>query len=411
MKSEIERLMVEDRIDLLWVMGPAFHNPAMVYWTGGGFITQADFIKKSGEPGVLFYSPMERDEAAKTGLITKSYDQSAIAKYAKANNGDQIQTQTMLYEQILKEFNFQSGRVALFGLMDVGTGFGIFSSLSRKFPDIEFVGYKLDGLLLKARATKEPEEVERIRNMGKVTIRVVDKLIDYLTHRNVKDGILFDESNHPLSVSSVKNKINLWLSEEGSENPEGTILSMGKDTAVPHNAGNPVDLIREGVPIILDIFPCEKGGGYFHDFTRTWCLGYAPDEVYALHEDVLNVYMKLLDQIEVNQPFYKYHKLACDLFEEKGHPTVLSKKGTQEGFVHGLGHGVGLDVHELPYFSKTEGNKNDLKAGTVFAVEPGLYYPNKNMGVRLENTFWMKPEGRIENLADFPLDLVLPMCS
>ena len=411
MKSEIERLMVEDQIDLLWVTGPAFHNPAMVYVTGGGHVTQADFFKKRGEPGVLFYSPMERDEAAKTDLITKEYDYSALEKYLKANHGDQIQVQIVLYEQILKDLNFQSGRVALFGLIDVGTGFEIISGLSRKFPGIEFVGYKLDGLLLKARATKESEEVERIRNMGKITVRVADKLVDYLTHRTVKGGILFDEPGQPLTVSKVKKKINLWLSEEGAENPEGTILSLGRDAAVPHSAGSPDDFFREGVPIVFDIFPCEEGGGYFHDFTRTWCLGYAPDEVYALYEDVLDVYKELLSQIKVDQPFYRYHKLTCDLFEEKGHPTILSKKGTQDGFVHGLGHGVGLDIHELPYYHQTNGDKNNLRPGTVFAIEPGLYYPDKNIGIRLENTFWMNLEGGLENLVDFPLNLVLPMCS
>ena len=351
---------------------------------------------------------MERDEAAKTGIQTRSYDSSIFAEYLRISHGNQIQAQILLYEEILRGLDFQSGRVALFGQMDVGAGFAVFSGLCQKFPDVEFVGFKLDGLLLNARATKSLDEVERIRNMGKITIRVTDKLVDFLTHCTVRAGVLMYDADQPLTVSSVKRKIDLWLSEEGADNPEGTIFSLGRDGAVPHSAGTPTDLIREGVPIVFDIFPCEKGGGYFHDFTRTWCLGYAPDEVYAIYEDVLDVYRTLLGKIRMDQPFYTYHKMTCDLFEEKGHATVLTDAKTQEGFVHGLGHGVGLDVHELPYYQRVKGTRNNLKAGSVFAVEPGLYYPDQNIGVRLENTFWMKPEGKIENLADYPLDLVLP---
>ena len=407
MKSEIDQLMAEDQIDLLWVTGSVINNSAMMYVTGGGHITHADFIKKRGESGILFCSPMERDEAAKTGMQTRCYDSSKLTEYLSVSNGNQIQAQIMLYEQILWELDFQSGRVALFGQVDVGAGFAVFSGLSQKLPDIEFVGYKLDGLILNARATKALDEVERIRNMGKVTIRVTEKLVDFLTHCPVSAGVLMYDSDQPVTVSRVKRKIDLWLAEEGVDNPEGTIFSLGRDGAVPHSTGKPTDLIREGVPIVFDIFPCEKGGGYFHDFTRTWCLGYAPDEVCEIYEDVLDVYQTLVGQIRIDQPFYTYHKMTCDLFEKKGHATVLTNPKTQEGFVHGLGHGVGLDVHELPYYHRVKGTRNNLKAGSVFAIEPGLYYPDQNIGVRLENTFWMKPDGEIENLAEYPLDLVL----
>jgi len=410
-KTEIEQLMDEDQIDLLWITGSAINNPAMVYVTGGGFLTRADYFQKRGEKPVLFHASMERDEAAKTGLPTKCYDQIAMAEYLKQCDGDQIQAQILLYEKILKELNFQSGRIALYGTMDVGTGLVVFSGIKQKFPEIEFVGYKLDGVLLRARATKDFEEVDRVRNMGKATIYVAEMLIDYLTHCPVRGGVLFDDMDRPLTVSVVKNKIDLWLSEKGAENPEGTIFSLGRDAAVPHSAGNPSDVVREGVPIVFDIFPREKGGGYFHDFTRTWCLGYAPDEVLRLYEDVLEVYRKVISQIQANQPFYTYHKMTCELFEMKGHPTVMMEAGTQAGYVHGLGHGVGLEVHELPYFNAVRGEKNHLKPGSVFTIEPGLYYPEMNMGVRLENTFWMRPGGELENLADFPLELVLPMSS
>ena len=89
----------------------------------------------------------------------------------------------------------------------------------------------------------------------------------------------------PLTIRDVKQRINLWLSERGAENPEDTIFAIGRDAGVPHSSGNPMTSLRLGQTIVFDIYPCEAGGGYFYDFTRTWCLGYAPDEVHCIIRD------------------------------------------------------------------------------------------------------------------------------
>ncbi len=86
MKSDRHRLMAERELDAIWVVGPAMHNPPMVYLTGGGHITQGDLILKRGEKGVLFHGPMERDEAARTGLITRSYSNYPFAELFKEAN-------------------------------------------------------------------------------------------------------------------------------------------------------------------------------------------------------------------------------------------------------------------------------------------------------------------------------------
>jgi Xaa-Pro aminopeptidase len=97
------------------------------------------------------------------------------------------------------------------------------------------------------------------------------------------------------------------------------------------------------------------------------------------------------------------------LFEAKGHPTIKSNPQTQDGYVHGLGHGLGLHIHEYPRFSLIASESDRLVPGVVITVEPGLYYPDRNMGVRLEDTIWVRPDGHMEILAEYPLDLVLPI--
>ena len=126
-----------------------------------------------------------------------------------------------------------------------------------------------------ARQTKTDAEIEHIRKMGQLTVEVVGRTADFLTAQRLKDNVLVDEDGNPVTIADVKQRINYWLAELGADNPEETIFSLGHVAGVPHNTGNPEDILRAGVPIVFDIFPCEKGGGYFYDFTRTWCLDHA----------------------------------------------------------------------------------------------------------------------------------------
>ena len=92
-----------------------------------------------------------------------------------------------------------------------------------------------------------------------------------------------------------------------------------------------------------------------------------------------------------------------------GHPTILKTPETEEGYVHSLGHGVGLHIHERPFSGVTAAPDEILSPGTIITIEPGLYYPSRGMGVRLENTYWVRPDGAFETLVNPALDLVLPV--
>ena len=74
---------------------------------------------------------------------------------------------------------------------------------------------------------------------------------------------------------------------------------------------------------------------------------------------------------------------------------------------HSLGHGVGLSVHEEPYFRDSPDNDQVILPGHVFTCEPGLYYPDRGFGVRLEDDLWVAPDGEVHNLTDYPKELVV----
>lgn len=410
MKTDLDSLMKANNLDALLITGPAQHNPAMVYLTGGAHLTSGDLIKKRGAEPVLFFNPMERDEAARSGLLTRNLADYKFNELLKQANGDSILATAARYKLMLSEVGITSGRLALYGKMDAGTSYAIFSALQQSMPDITLVGEASNAsTLLQAMATKDESEIERIRQMGKVTTEVVGLVAEFLTSHTTKEGVLVGPEGQPLRIGEVKKRINLWLAERGAENPEGTIFAIGRDAGVPHSSGTDTDTVRLGETIVFDIFPCEAGGGYHYDFTRTWCLGYAPDEAQALYEEVLSVYNQIMDELEAGTPFNKYHQRTCELFEAMGHATINSNPQTQEGYVHSLGHGLGLHVHERPWSGMTASEDDRLDPGVVMTIEPGLYYPAKGMGVRLENTVGVGADGQMEVLAEYPMDLVLPM--
>jgi Xaa-Pro aminopeptidase len=409
MKNDLDAILQDKNLDALLVTGPAQHNPAMYYMTGGGHITLADVIKKRGEEPVLFHTPMEREEAAKTGMRVKNVDDYNLPELLKKTGGDFFEAIVERYRLMLLDAGVTSGRMAVYGKVDAGAAFALFNAIEKHIPGLVIVGEYNDSTLLEAMATKDEGEIERMRKMGRLTIEVVGKVADFLTSQKVKDEVLVDSEGIPLRIGDVKRRINLWLAESDAENPEGTIFAIGRDAAIPHSSGDPNSLLRLGQTIVFDIFPCEAGGGYYYDFTRTWCIGYAPDEVQALYADVLSVYQQILGELEAGTPCPNYQKRTCQLFEEIGHPTILSNPHTQDGFVHSLGHGLGLHVHERPWFGKNATEKDILAPGSVVTIEPGLYYPDKGMGVRLEDSVWVRLDGKMEILADYPLDLVLPI--
>ena len=409
MKTDLDILMQENNLDAILVTGPAQHNPAMVYLTGGGHLTNADLIKKRGEEAVLFYNPMERDEAAKSGLKTKNLADYKFNDLLKQTQGDHLKATIKRYQLMFNEHGVTSGRVALYGRSEIGTNYAIFSGIQQEMPGVNLVGELNNSVLMQARMTKDDAEVERIRKMGKITTQVVGQVADFLTSQTVKDGKLTKADGQPLTIGDVKSRINLWLAERGAENPEDTIFTIGRDAGVPHSSGTAGDFLKLGQTIVFDIYPCEAGGGYFYDFTRTWCLGYAPDNVMALYENVYSVYNNVTSKLKVGIAFKQYQQLACELFESQGHPTIKDNPQIQTGYVHSLGHGIGLNIHERPWSGINADDKDCLVPGAVFTIEPGLYYPEKGMGVRLENSLWVRPDGQMEVLADYPMDLVLPI--
>ena len=410
MINDLDNIMREKGIDALLVFGHAENNPSMRYMTGGGHVTHATLIKKVGSEPVLFCGVMERDEAAKSGLRIRIYDEFPWQDYMTEAKNDPDMMNLLRYRDMLLSENIE-GTVQVYGHYDVGLIYGLLTGLSKMMPKVNFVGISRENSIFnRAMETKSADQIEVIRRMGKITTEVVGLTANYLTGRTVNQNEeLLDESGKPLKLGKVREKINLWLAERGAVPSEGFIFAIGSDAGVPHSQGNVDDTMRLGETIVFDIYPQEPGGGYFYDFTRTWCLGYAKPEALEMYAQVKKVYDEIISSLKVNEIFKRYNEKTNEMFEEMGHPTQRTEKTPQSGYIHSLGHGVGLNIHERPWSGLLAGDDNILKPGSVFTIEPGLYYPKKGMGFRIEDTYCVTPEGKIERLAEYPYDLVLEM--
>lgn len=411
MKSDLPTLMQARNLDALIVIGNAFHNPPMVYFTGVSQVSEALLVIKRGQAPLLFCHTMERENAAATGLATRSITDYNYKEIFEQSGNDPLRAQARLMQLMLTDAGVTSGRVGFYGQYDAGESFGVLRGLEELLPNVELVGEGKNSLIRLARATKDEAELVRMKAIAKTTTDVVAMVADYLSQQREKDGVVVDKDGQPVTVGGVKSKISLWMAERGAEQPHGVIFAPGAEGGVPHNVGKNETVLRTGEPIVFDIFPAEPGGGYYADFTRTWCIGHASEAAQKLYDDVKYVYDTIVGDLKVDTEFKQYQDLTCDLFEERGHPTVRTDRTTKVGYVHALAHGLGLDIHESPSSGRDSTAEDILRVGSVVTIEPGLYYPERGLGMRIEDAVVMRPNGKPEVLAPYPYDLVLPLKS
>ncbi len=260
--------------------------------------------------------------------------------------------------------------------------------------------------LTDVRAIKTDEEVAAIREAqraNEAAMRAAEGLLARATiadgsDEDVPEGTLVHEGE-PLSSERLKSAIEITLLEHGCALDE-TIVAGGRQAADPHDRGS--GPLRAGEAIIIDIFPRSKATRYNADMTRTFCVGEPSEELrerYAVTEDALEA---ALAAIEPGVTGEDVHAAACAVYEDAGYPTFRTDPKTEVGFIHSTGHGIGLDVHELPRLASGGGT---LEPGHVVTVEPGLYDPDVG-GVRIEDLVVVTDDG-YENLTEYPVEFVV----
>ncbi|MEZ4767109.1 MAG: M24 family metallopeptidase [Caldilineales bacterium] len=408
MRSDLDRLMSERNLDAAMVLGSTASSPTLHYLSGGAHLEAAIIVLRPGQRPLLIHSPMERDDAVKTGLACVSAARWNLAAITREMGGALLDGKTEQIRRIMAEFGVR-GRVGFYGHAEIGQAHALLSRLEDVLDDAEVVVEFDQDLFSSARITKDEAELAAMWDVARRANEVVAAVADMLSSRPVADNRLLAPGGAPLTIGHVKRFIHDECVKRELEQPGGNIFSLGSHAAIPHHSGDPATELELGKSIIFDFFPRPVGGGYFHDMTRTWSLGYANDAVQATYDDVKTVFDTVVDNLKVGRKTSDYQIMTCELFETRGHPTVMNTPGTETGYVHGLAHGLGLEVHEAPSFYPYPGNTAQLEPGLVFTVEPGLYYEDRGYGVRIEDVYYCDNNGRFGSMSTFAKDLVLPV--
>jgi Xaa-Pro aminopeptidase len=392
--GKFDEEMGRRQLDTALVIGEStLGNPELAYVTQALIPRGGIFLKQIGHSPLLVVSNIDVG-SAKRGRIRD------IRTYSDYK-----------YEKLIKQYGQEHGYVKFLDLLlqSIRTGgrIGIysrneFSHLLALTDSLRKLGYKVAGetdasLIESLRETKDAEEIDRIRNIGAQASHVVDSTLEMIHNCRVTSRKL-RLKGRILTVGAVKSRINVLLAEHNLMAPEGTVFAVGLSSADPHEMGILSEPVRAGVPIVFDLFPVGIDG-YWFDLTRTYMVGKAPPKVKKMFESVREVQSRMLDSIRDGEQASRVMNSACDLFERRGFKTIRDLlKGDPEaakvGFIHSLGHGVGLTIGERPYLSLF--NNDALRVNQVVTVEPGLYDPRLG-GVRIEDTVVVKKHG-IDNL-------------
>ena len=275
-----------------------------------------------------------------------------------------------------------SGLIGKLGIQSValeGSGFTINEGLRIEKmlePAKAVKNEKLDEAIGKLRVVKTTSEIESIMQAQRITERALQDILPML-----KEGTV--ERNIALELEYRMRKL-------GAEGISFDLITIaGANTSMPH--GVPGDYrIRSGDFVTFDIGALYNG--YHSDMTRTYAIGEITEKQRRVYNTVLQAQKLGLEAVKAGVKAGDVDKAARDYIYQAGYEGC---------FGHSTGHGVGLDIHELPTVSS--GNETVLQSGMVITVEPGIYIPGE-FGVRIEDTVVVTSDGYI-NLCTIPKDI------
>lgn len=351
----MERLLYADSEnsgDQLYFSGVAVPDPFVCFEIRGRRI------------GIL--NRLEIARVRKRGGLDEVWSMEEWVKKVREAKGGKVKYPEDVLVLVAREYGISGYRVA--EDFPAGVAFG----LRERGMAVEVV----NGLLFPERERKTDVEAKAIRagnGAAAAGFRVVEKLL----RESRIEGNRLLHNGRVLTAETVQRAIGEVCLEKGAV-AMSPIVACGDQACDPHNRGS--GPLRPHQLIIVDIFPRVMKTGYHGDMTRTYLKGRPSEAQKGLYETVFEAEQWALGEHRSGKSAPALYRRVVEMFEAAGYETGLDN-GTPVGFIHGLGHGLGLDVHEAPRVSPAGGK---LKKGQVITVEPGLYYPGLG-GVRVED--------------------------
>lgn len=380
---------------------------------------------RGGEPRLAYLNPMERSEAARSPCAVLGPQELDLPRLAR-DGAPPEEIWAGAVARVLQVCGVGPGRVALGGCLSSGTAHGA----ARHLEDLGWELVPGESVTRRLRKRKSGAQIDEIRRVAAGAVEAVEHVARLLAAAGIgDDGVLRADDGAPLRVGDLRAEIAGVLARRGLEQPERNIVAPAEEGAVPHETGSDESSLRAGESLVVDLFP---RGRLFADCTRTFCVPRPgedlPAGVVRAHRLVEDALRRAEELAVPGARGWEMQRKICEHFADHGWPTPLDEDEEAEdgaaggadgvrrergdpvrGYVHGLGHGVGAELHELPVFarhaSEAEGR---LESGDVLTLEPGLYEPQPADGpgwaVRLEDTYVVTGDG-VESLTPLPRHL------
>ncbi len=254
-----------------------------------------------------------------------------------------------------------------------------FATLKSKLPQECKLASGASSMLSTQRAIKLPHEIERIKKAQQITDQAFWHILSFISTE--------------VSEKDIALELEFFMRKNGAEAAAfNTIAVSGSASSLPH--GVPSDTkLRQGF-LTMDFGAKYKG--YCSDMTRTVVIGKADDEMKKVYNTVLFAQSAAIEQIRGG--------MLCRDADEIAR-SVIRDAGYGEAFLHSLGHGVGMQIHEAPSLSKRAADDSRLLPGNVITVEPGIYLEGK-FGCRIEDMITINQDGSVYNFTASPKNLI-----
>ncbi|MFX1440036.1 MAG: M24 family metallopeptidase [Promethearchaeota archaeon] len=374
MLDDLDSLMEKHEIDGLFVTGNAYNTPDIYWLTGFRSGDDITYVKNRGEEPIVasFFHTLER--VLKESRIRRTHDltQVYIGLLQEGKNArDNIE---VFVKDTMKEVF--TGQIV--GVPD--------HTPAEQLIVIQKMGYEVKvvpNLLREARATKSAAEIDAIKKAGDATVGGITKVLEMVKDSAIGPNKTLLYRGEPLTVGRMKLALEHFLLDHGAEAATDTILAVGTKAFDWHYSGAPGDELKAEQPTILDVFPRLKQERYIADVTRTFVKGSVSEKLCDMFESVQGAAGSSIDAIKDGAKIDDANMACGDRLKRSGYDSRRLNPQASEGMTHGLGHGIGLEVHENPSLYDREAY---FESGHVLAIEPGVYLKAVG-GVRIENDY------------------------
>lgn len=400
----LDRELADRGCQALLIVAASGRDPDLAPFVGPVHLGRAFLVlPRSAAPrGPLlgYLAAMERGSAAATGLELLTPESLEVERLGREHPLAAAFWGALLC-RALDLARVPPGRIALAGHLGAGHAVSFAGALEEEEWTL-FDGHDVVRML---RKRKHPRQIESIRQASRGVLAAFRRVAEMLAASSRGGGGRGAElslEGEALTVGRLRREVFGVLAAHGLEQPEGNIIAPAEEGAVPHTTGTDGRRLRAGESLVVDLFP---RGELFSDCTRTFCVDEPPEALAAAHAAVVEALRQARAAVRPGVRAWDLQEAACKHFEGLGYADPIRDPSTEEGYVHGLGHGLGFELHEYPSFRKEAGREGVLGAGDVVTLEPGLYSPSAGYGVRVEDLVVIGDDGIAEDLTPLPYDL------